>query len=1094
MSSQGYRNVTPASDPARPDSLDDDPLRWSQLRHFLHAPLRRPLLVLVPWAVVLGLSAVALFVLPKKFMSSTLILVESEKVPESFIPKVATGDRSQRLEAVKPEILSRTRLERVLEETRPYPDLDSRTQAVEKMRKAIFINVTGNDGFTIEFYHRDPRKAQQVTDRLASLFIDETIKSREQQVEGAVDFLVTQVKDARAELESKDAALRRYKEEHMGRLPEQLQTNLATMQMFQRELQTVEESLFFAREKQEMLAREAGRSASAAGAASGSPAPGGTTDLAELRRQLASLRNRYTDEHPDVQSLRARVTRLETRLAEAAPADTQAEGPVARAQLERADLEVRKLEDRQRDLQRRVASITRNVEETPRTEQELATLTRDYQKLNENYVALLSKQLEAQMSGRLEQRWKGERFRMLDPASLPDKPVFPKPSIFLGLGALLGLIVGLGACLVIEYVDPTIKDTEDLQAVQGYPVLACIPHIPDPDDASVAGPPRHGVGPRGPEAHRREAGEKPWGVGLPGEVGFRDDGAVAPRKLVPVLECLADHNSPVGEELRLLVANLMDLCRRRKGSCLAVTSALPAEGKSTVSLGLASALARDTGRRVLLVEADLRHPSFGDALGLPPAPGLSELLNGAIQEAPVRLVEPGGFYLLSAGQMGHRRPEVLRAPEMETLLRAARRLFDFVVLDAVPVLPVADTVLIQDLVDSFLLVARSRQTPRDALRDALARLRADGVVGVVLNDHHEYRGSYKEYGYRRHAPGAADRTDRASAEDPAVVSPAVSAAAMTLVSAARPEPVPVGVVAREPSADPALASEGSRPARGRKRLAAAALAVTVLLGVAGGYLAGRGRSIPPPAVAVSQPANTLSPATPAAEARLKFLEERLQALEAEKAAVAAQAAENARRKVELQAAARGRPADPVALARAQEDARRLAQADEDRRRQAEQERLQAEQRAVTARLAEERRLEEEAKRAADAVAVAAAVAAPTPTGPPAAVATPVPAVTPGALVDLSDPGVIPPVLERATPLTYPPIALRQRIEAIVQLKVLVDETGTVVDVQITSGARNKSGFDEAAVSSVTGRKYRPATRNGVAVKVWVPVRVQFKLP
>ena len=124
-----------------------------------------------------------------------------------------------------------------------------------------------------------------MTDRLARLFIDETIKSREQQVEGAVDFLVTQVKDARTELESKDAALRRYKEEHMGKLPEQLETNLATMQMLQREMQTVEESLLFAREKQEALARGLGRSSAAA--VPGDRRPAGTAELAELNRQLA---------------------------------------------------------------------------------------------------------------------------------------------------------------------------------------------------------------------------------------------------------------------------------------------------------------------------------------------------------------------------------------------------------------------------------------------------------------------------------------------------------------------------------------------------------------------------------------------------------------------------------------------------------------------------------------------------------------------------------------------------------------------------------------------------------------------------------------
>ena len=760
-------DTTPVSGAGDLEDAGEDSVRWSQIRHFLYAPLRRPLLVLLPWAGVLLLSAAALYVLPKKYMSSALVLVESERVPESFIPKVATRDPSQRLEAVRPEILSRTRLERILDETRPYPEIASKTRAVDKLRDSIFIYVSGNDGFTIQFYHRDPLKAQEVTDRLARLFIDETIKSRAEQVEGAVDFLVTQVTDARAELESKDAALRRYKEEHMGKLPQQLETNLATMEMLQREMQTVEESLLFAREKQEALARGLGRSS--APTVPRTAAPTGSAELDELNQKLAELRARYKDAHPDVESVRSRIARLQARIAEARATEAPAgEAPAAhddpatsltREQLETARLEVRKLEERQRDLQGRIAVLRANVEETPRTEQELATLTRDYEKLDENYTALLSKQLEAQMSGRLEKRWKGERFRMLDPASLPEKPVFPKPPLFLGLGAVLGLCVGLGAALVAEYLDPTVKDSEVLQAVQGYPVLASIPHLPEL--GAMTRPRLQSVGGLAGDAEtrRREAGENAWGEALPGEVAFRDEGVVSLRKLVPIIESLEDHNSVVGEELRFFAANLLETCRRLKVSCLALTSALPGEGKSTLSVGLASALSREPGRRILVIEADLRRPSFTKALGLPPAHGLREWLNGTLDYVPVRLIEPGGFFLVAAGETGLKRPELLGSPRMDALLRAGRRVFDLVLLDAVPVLPVADTVLMQDLVDGFQLVVRSRRTPRHAIHDSLAKLRADKVIGVVFNGHREYRGSYRDYG----SPASAGLRARLSA-------------------------------------------------------------------------------------------------------------------------------------------------------------------------------------------------------------------------------------------------------------------------------------------------------------------------------------------
>jgi uncharacterized protein involved in exopolysaccharide biosynthesis len=157
---------------------------------------------------------------------------------------------------------------------------------------------------------------------------------------------------------------------------------------------------------------------------------------------------------------------------------------VAREQIDRAKAEVRKLEDRRANLESSIAALRARVEETPRTEQELANLKRDYDKLNENYTALLSKQLEAQMAGRLEQRWKGDRFRMLDPASLPEKPYFPKPFMILGLGMIAGLGVGLAAALAAEFLDPTIKDAEDLQSVLDLPVLARIPHLPGLGEAT----------------------------------------------------------------------------------------------------------------------------------------------------------------------------------------------------------------------------------------------------------------------------------------------------------------------------------------------------------------------------------------------------------------------------------------------------------------------------------------------------------------------------------------------------------------------------------------------------------------------------------
>jgi capsular exopolysaccharide synthesis family protein len=251
-------------------------------------------------------------------------------------------------------------------------------------------------------------------------------------------------------------------------------------------------------------------------------------------------------------------------------------------------------------------------------------------------------------------------------------------------------------------------------------------------------------------------GVEPDAPATPRQVSFLETGSVAPAKISPLIDSLKDAHSVAGEELRLLRAKVRKAAEGGR-RCIGITSALPGEGKSTLSAGLAAALARDAGRRVLLVEADLRRPTIAKTLGLAPASGLGEFLRGGLDDVPVRLVQPGGFHLVVAGRMSLEEPELLGSPLMDGLLRSARTSFDVVLLDVAPILPVADTILMQDLVDGFLLVVRSRQTPRDAILEALGRLREDKIMGFVLNDHREYARSYTSYAYERYGMAAEAR-------------------------------------------------------------------------------------------------------------------------------------------------------------------------------------------------------------------------------------------------------------------------------------------------------------------------------------------------
>jgi TonB family protein len=304
-------------------------------------------------------------------------------------------------------------------------------------------------------------------------------------------------------------------------------------------------------------------------------------------------------------------------------------------------------------------------------------------------------------------------------------------------------------------------------------------------------------------------------------------------------------------------------------------------------------------------------------------------------------------------------------------------------------------------------------------------------------------------------------------------------------------PVPASAPAHEPPAAPSLSAKEAaagftfhkdEPKKSATPLVAGAVAILLLLSAGGYFLFGPGAA---PAVTPPPAPTTMSAEAAAAAARMKELEEKLKALEEEKAAAEQKASEEARKKLEAQAKAAGTAADPAAIQKAQEEAAKKARLEQERKQQEERQKVEAAKAAEEVRAAEEQRRADEAAKAA-----AAATTLPPATAPPTTVAP----VKAGTLVNLADAGVTPPIPDKTPSLVYPTIALRQRIEGTVELSILIDERGGVSEAQIVTGAGGRSGLDEAAVENAKRRRYRPATKDGVPVKVWMPLRVVFTLP
>jgi capsular exopolysaccharide synthesis family protein len=211
---------------------------------------------------------------------------------------------------------------------------------------------------------------------------------------------------------------------------------------------------------------------------------------------------------------------------------------------------------------------------------------------------------------------------------------------------------------------------------------------------------------------------------------------------------------PVSEEYRYLASRVLRLATKRF-TTVGIVSAMPGEGKTTVALGLASALARTSPHRVLLVEADLRQPSLKKYLGLPRLAGVAEWLSGRSDSVPVCTISPPGFSVIVAGEQELANAELIGSDRMSALLGACQLSFGFLIVDCPPLSPVADAVALEDLLDGFLLVVRAGTAPREAIEHAIGRLKEGRIHGIVFND--QWETPPTDYSYGRRGRGARRR-------------------------------------------------------------------------------------------------------------------------------------------------------------------------------------------------------------------------------------------------------------------------------------------------------------------------------------------------
>lgn len=432
--------------------------------------------------ISLCMAIILALVLPKSYLSSTLILVEPQQVPTEYVRATVSGSVEDRLSTIRQQILSRSLLQRIIDEFHLYQDQIGRTPTetiIESMRQKITIEtVKGKnvDAFTISYIGNDPATTMKVTNALASLFIEENLKIREKRVKGTTTFLGDELQQLKVKLERHEREIGTFKQRHMGALPGQMEANLHTLDRLQLQLQTISTALREAENRRLMIGQMAQDQSKAAVPPGGMVIDSRLTQLQMLQNRLITLRAEYTENYPDIAATKQEIEQLESRLqGEVSQANGSAAGKPSSLRPPSLDQEVARLQAEQQSLLDQIKLYQERVEETPKREQELAGLMRDYENTKRNYDSLLSKESDAKISENLEKRQKGEQFRVIDPAYFPEKPSSLSLRILLALGVILGVGIGGGLTVIIEYLDTSIKRAEELEAQFGLPVLGVIP-------------------------------------------------------------------------------------------------------------------------------------------------------------------------------------------------------------------------------------------------------------------------------------------------------------------------------------------------------------------------------------------------------------------------------------------------------------------------------------------------------------------------------------------------------------------------------------------------------------------------------------------
>jgi succinoglycan biosynthesis transport protein ExoP len=525
------------------------------LVYYITVLKRRKKYFIIPALVVLVVAILVARLLPAIYESSSTILIEEQQIPPEFVRSTVTGFADQRIQSLTQMILSRVKLWEIIQQFNLYSDLRdklTREEIIEKMRDNINIKTISADvadkrgrsqstvtiAFSIAYRGKKPGMVQKVSGTLASLYLEQNLKTREAQAKTTTKFLEAELKDLQDRIKGLGDKITAFKEQHEGLLPEQQGFNQQQAARLDLESKQLDINIRAAEERKLYLQGQIATVTpeapiiGATGERFMPPAErlkalklklidlrakfsdnypdvqktlreiaelkkmtgqtGGSTDLRrqklnQLRAQLAEMQGKYSDQFPEVKKLKNEIAQLEqeTITANSSQPVANPDNPTyigLTTQIKAADTDIASLRSQQAAVLKKLRMYRQRLEDAPKVEQAYLSLTRDYQNAAAKHQEVMNKILEARIAEGMEEHQKGEKFTLIDPATYPETPVSPKRWLIVLAGLIMGLGSGCGTVALTEHLDHSVKSPDELASLTGMPLLGSIARIRTKED------------------------------------------------------------------------------------------------------------------------------------------------------------------------------------------------------------------------------------------------------------------------------------------------------------------------------------------------------------------------------------------------------------------------------------------------------------------------------------------------------------------------------------------------------------------------------------------------------------------------------------